>query len=210
MGRAVPGEIEATSSCFYQEDALVPILTVVAGANGAGKSTITRFARELFQADPVLDPDALAKASHIAGSSSASPIDAGRTVLQLAAGFLDKGDSFLIETTLAGHTHLRMMRRARSLGYEIRLLYVGTDSVDINRERIKERVRRGGHDVPEEDQRRRYPRSFANLKSALQLAHEAILFDNSSPEGPRTIAVKSSEGLQFYAPVPAWANGLDL
>lgn len=69
---------------------------------------------------------------------------------------------------------------------------------------------KGGHDVPEQDQRRRYPRSFENLKGALRLADKAILFDNSSPDGPRTIAVKSSDGLRFYAPAPAWAIGLEL
>jgi predicted ABC-type ATPase len=102
-----------------------------------------------------------------------------------------------------------MMGRATSLCYGIRLIYVGTESIEINIERIKERVRKGGHDVPEEDQRRRYPRSFANLKAALELADEGILFDNSSPEGHRKIALKDATGITFFPPIPEWAKSLE-
>jgi len=117
----------------------VPILTVVAGANGAGKSTLTRSGREVFQENPVLDPDAvaLAAATRRAGSS---PIDAGRLVLRMCEEFLEKRETFLVETTLSGQSYLKVMKRAAGLGYAVRLIYVGTKSVEINIQRIRERV----------------------------------------------------------------------
>jgi predicted ABC-type ATPase len=122
---------------------------------------------------------------------------------------LKKKESFLVETTLSGNTYMRMMKRAVMLGYKIRLIYVGTESVEINIQRIQERVLKGGHDVPTEDQRRRYPRSFANLKAALELADEGILFDNSSLEGHRKIALKDATGITFFPPIPEWAKSLE-
>lgn len=87
---------------------------------------------------------------------------------------------------------------------------MGTKSVEINIQRIRERVQKGGHDVPEEDQLRRFPRSFANLKVAVPLADEVALFDNSSPEGNRLVAIRDGRGSSFFPPVPEWASGLDL
>jgi predicted ABC-type ATPase len=182
----------------------VPTLTIVAGANGAGKSTMTRFGRELFQPHPVLDPDTTAKMDRVMGSGSGSQIAAARTILRVANELLEKRESFSIETTLSGRTYLKMMRAARKLGYEIRLVYIGTEVIEINLERVRVRVQAGGHDIPEGDQRRRYPRSFANLKGAVELADQAIIFDNSSPEGPRKIAIKDNGKLELFAPIPKW------
>jgi predicted ABC-type ATPase len=188
----------------------VPTLTIVAGANGAGKSTVTRWTREAFQEQPVLDPDAVAKSIEVTGFQEGSAIDAGRAILRNVELFLGRRENFLVETTLSGNTYIRMMHRAAKLGYAVRLIYVGTESVEINIERIRDRVLKGGHDVSEADQRRRYPRSFENLKTALGLADEAILFDNSSPEGPRKVALKDERGVSFYPPLPRWVDQLQI
>jgi len=139
------------------------------------------------------------------GIDSMSRIDAGRLILRMCEELLEKRESFLVETTLSGQTYLRMMRRAGGLGYTVRLIYVATESVEINIQRIRDRVLKGGHDVPEEDQRRRFPRSFANLRLALELASEVALFDNSGPEGNRLVAIRDGRGTNFFPPVPEWA-----
>jgi predicted ABC-type ATPase len=126
-------------------------------------------------------------------------------VLRLAEECLSKRESFLVETTLSGNTYIRMMKRAILLGYRVRLLYVGTANVEINIQRVKNRVRMGGHDVPEEDQRRRYPRSLENFAQALALAHEAIVFDNSFVSH-RKVLVKDDSGYLRHEPVPDWAG----
>lgn len=74
-----------------------------------------------------------------------------------------------------------MAARAKAKGFLIAVIFVGTDSVEINMERVRVRVAKGGHDVPEEDQRRRYPRTLANMKKLLPLADFVVILDNSSP-----------------------------
>jgi predicted ABC-type ATPase len=97
-----------------------------------------------------------------------------------------------------------MMLAARNRGFEIVLIYIGTENVEINLSRIANRVLAGGHDVPEQDVRRRYKRSFANLPTAIIRAHHAILFDNSADEGYRLIAVLSTTQNQWFEPKPSW------
>ena len=143
------------------------------------------------------------------GTEAGSAMDAGRAVLELAEGLLASGQSLLVETTLSGNTYLRMMRRAKELGYQVNLLFVGTAGVSINLQRVELRVRKGGHDVPEADQLRRYPRSMANFERAFALADEANVFDNSTAKGHRLVAVKTmAGGLELFEPVPDWAKFL--
>lgn len=177
----------------------------MAGPNGSGKSTLTRFGREAFQASSVLDPDAIAKSSQTIGKSGGSPIDAGREVLRSAEESLALKQSFLVETTLSGSTYLRMMKRAKAAGYLVILLFVGTDSVSINLRRVLQRVKNGGHDVPVEDQLRRYPRSMENFKRAFALADEALVFNNSTSLGHIRIAEKGTDGVVILGEVPEWA-----
>jgi predicted ABC-type ATPase len=145
-----------------------PRLTIIAGANGCGKSTFT--SRSSFVYDiPLLDPDAIGKALQptIPGTSAAA---AARHVLIAAKKHIQKRESFAVETTLSGQGYLRMMIDARASGFEVVLVYIGTENVELNLARIRDRVLTGGHDVPETDVRRRYLRSFQNLASAFTRA----------------------------------------
>jgi predicted ABC-type ATPase len=186
----------------------MPTFTVVAGANGCGKTTLTRWAREEFQENPVLDPDAIARSLQSTGANSGSAIDAGREVLLMAERLLASGQSFTVETTLSGHTYLRMMTRAKAQGYLVVLIYIGTTDVSINLQRVRSRVAKGGHDVRDEDQRRRYPRSLANAAEALAIADEAVILDNSTSDGFVKVAVKRINGIELFESVPAWASFL--
>jgi predicted ABC-type ATPase len=188
---------------------MIPVITVVAGANGSGKSTLTKWARDFFQSEANLDADAASVDLQARESASAGRIEAGKEVLKAAKELLTKRVSFSVETTLSGNTYLRMLSEAAQLGYRTRLIYIGTRDLKINMERIEDRVRKGGHDVPLEDQRRRYGRSFANLPKALALADEAVLLDNSSSEGHRIVAVRrEGQALRFLGERPHWAESL--
>jgi hypothetical protein len=98
-----------------------------------------------------------------------------------------------------------MMVEAKSRGFEVVLIYIGTESVEINLARIKNRVLQGGHDVPEKDVRRRYQRSFRNLPIALARADHTILFDNSTEEGYRRLSEKL-----WFEPIPALGGSRSL
>ena len=181
-----------------------PRLTIIAGANGSGKTTLTHWNSDVFQAIPVLDPDMIARTLQSA-SPAAFPIAAARHVLKSAKEFIGQRESFAVETTLAGKHYLQTMADARIRGFEIVLVYIGTENVEINLARIRNRVLTGGHDVPEPDVRRRYARSFANLPAAISQADHTILFDNSSEEGYRLIAVLGPPENHWFAPMPTWA-----
>jgi len=179
--------------------------TVIAGANGSGKSTLTRLNRMDFREFPLLDPDVIGKALRTTLPRT-FPIAAARQVLASAKEHIGKRESFAVETTLSGMHYLRMMVDARIRGFEVVLVYIGTENVDINLARIRNRVLAGGHDVPESDVRRRYERSFKSLPIAIERADHTILFDNSTEEGYRLIAVLGPSGSEWFETVLDWAK----
>lgn len=182
---------------------------MIAGANGCGKTTLTRWAKAFFQQSAVLDPDAVAVELQAQSNVELSDIEAAKEVLRSANAFLTGRVSFSVETTLSGGTYLRMLPRASELGFRTRLFYIGTESVDINIARIRTRVLKGGHDVPIADQLRRYPRSFNNLQPAIRLADESVLFDNSTEAGHRIVGLKLMGTVMLpMKPLPKWAEFL--
>jgi predicted ABC-type ATPase len=185
----------------------VPVFIVIAGANGAGKSTLTNSEFPIFSQFPVLDPDVVAKTIQ-STVEEASPIAAGRQVLHSIERFLDEKRSFAIETTLSGKNYLRTMTEARQREFQVILVYIGTESVEINITRIANRVLAGGHNVPETDVRRRYIRSFENLLLAIDRADEVILFDNSTDQGYQLTGVGNADQFQWMEPLPRWAEQL--
>jgi predicted ABC-type ATPase len=186
-----------------------PRLTFIAGANGSGKTTLTRWNSALFREIPLLDPDAIANTLQ-ATTSMLPPVAAARQVLKSAAEHLARSESFAVETTLSGKNYLQMMLDAKARGFEVRLVYIGTENVEINLARIRNRVLAGGHDVPEKDVRRRYQRSLENLPVAIERADDSILFDNSTSDGYRLVAILGLTGNRWFEPKPSWAAGAGL
>jgi len=101
-----------------------------------------------------------------------------------------------------------MMVRARTLGFEVVLVYIGTENVEINLQRIRQRVAAGGHDVPEADVRRRFRRSFDNLPLAAKRGDSTLLFNNSSDHGYQLVGILSASAVQWFEPLPNWAAAL--
>jgi predicted ABC-type ATPase len=181
-------------------------LTIIAGANGAGKSTLTAGSPGTFAAIPLLDPDAFANTLRSRGMGF-STIAAGKEVLRLAKEHLKRRESFTVETTLSGKNYLQMMQYARGIdrSFEVVLIYIGTESVEINLARIAKRVLGGGHNVPEMDVRRRYLRSLQNLPAAAAIADRVLLFDNSDDLGYQPVCLLGLGLHQWFHPLPLWA-----
>jgi predicted ABC-type ATPase len=188
-----------SSSQLARATVAKPIFAVVAGPNGAGKSSLVKAYPLGFQ---VLNPDELARLA--SGRSATKLIHAGRAMRGLVNKALAAGDSFGVETTLAGQHILALMERAKSEGFSITLLYVGIDSLDLSKLRIGDRMALGGHGVPEPDVERRFPRSFANLRKALAIADDASLFDNSLEAGHRLIARKRGSTVEVFDDSVDW------
>ncbi len=180
-----------------------PTLTIIAGPNGSGKSTFTRNTRESLNV-PSIDPDEEARKIRPDVPELAS-VAAGKQAIKLARNYLENNQSFAVETTLSGNTYLKMMREAKQKGWVVNLIYIGIDNLEVNIARVAQRVLEGGHNVPIEDIKRRYERSLQNLPIALQLADNASIYDNSSPEGPQNIlTIENGRINQQVSELPQW------
>jgi len=114
--------------------------------------------------------------------------------------------SFAFETTLSGRSKADLIRKAKSRGYEIHLVFIGLDSPERCITRIRNRAARGGHFIPDADVRRRYSRSIANAARALRLADIAKFYDNSG-DGARLVLVAQAGVVVWQAePLPAWVK----
>lgn len=150
-----------------------PTMTVFAGTNGAGKSHLTQILDHKNKGIETIDADAIARDMKI------SNIAAGREAVKKVRDCISSGRDFSIETTLGGQNVLRQMEMAKVAGFQVDLYYVGLKSVDVHLSRVMHRVAKGGHNIPEEDIRRRYVTSQQNLPKAMHLADRSFIFDNT-------------------------------
>ena len=154
-------------------------MIVIAGPNGAGKTT---FVRDYLEQDPraFLSADDLAARISPDRPESAR-IEAGREFSRQLRARIEAGESFAIESTLSGRSLYNTLQRAKAAGYTISIVFIFLDSPEACLDRIKERVRDGGHDVPEADVRRRFLRSKTNFwRTYRTLADIWFLFYNSA------------------------------
>lgn len=176
-----------------------PKLLVVAGPNGVGKSTFsqTSFALNFLLLDP--DRYGISPGVH-------DPITAGRLVVTRVRAAIADREDVVLETTLSGGFPLKVLRDARRAQYDVTLVYVGLDDVNECLERVRRRVRSGGHDVPETDVRRRFVRSLIALPEAITLADRVFLYDNSNEQPYAMVARIDAKRCVIAEAVPGWAK----
>ncbi|ARQ60505.1 MULTISPECIES: zeta toxin family protein [Rhizobium] len=161
---------------------------LLAGPNGSGKSS----AFPKLKLEGVwINADEIAKAMPASGDGRSTDMHAGRAALRKIAEMIETRQSFIFETTLSSQHSIRLMQEAKAAGFTVGLYYVALDSVETNVERVKQRVLKGGHDIPEENIRRRHKGSFENLTEALRIADEVLLIDNSGLEPHEVFAISS-------------------
>ena len=156
-----------------------PTIYLIAGCNGAGKTT---FAKEFLPKEVkclrFLNADEIARGLSPL-EPSAGAVQAARLLRRQIEESLRRRGTFALESTLSGKTYIHLFRRARRLGYEIELHYLWLSSPAQAIARVRQRVRMGGHDVPEREVRRRFKRSLANLiGDYLPLATRWAIWDN--------------------------------
>lgn len=166
----------------------MPYCTVIAGPNGSGKSTIYP---KLEPVGEFVNVDVAARELNSLRPESAA-IAAGRLVLRRIEELLEGQSSFVYETTLSSHQSIALMDRCKQAGYEVALVFLALRSPKLGIDRIEERVRRGGHHIPEKIVKRRYVSSFTRLPRALQLSDSALIFDNSNPEPSLMLKLENS------------------
>ena len=138
-----------------------PTVLIVGGPNGAGKTTLAEPYAE--QKDrPYLAADRIASELN-PEDPYAARVEAGRQFLRRLNAFIEERTSFVVESTLAGRSLARSIDRMNEAGYITRIAFAVLDSADLCVRRVQERVRKGGHHVPDADVRRRYTRSKKNF-----------------------------------------------
>ena len=138
-----------------------PRLTVVIGANGAGKTTWARKHRETLP-KPFYNADSIAEGLGDANDAALQRA-ARKLVDDQVQRDLSKGNTFGFESTYSGRSRPDIVRTAKRLGYTTRAVFFGTETVAINIRRVRKRVEEGGHQVGEAEVRRRWTAAWANL-----------------------------------------------
>ena len=162
----------------------MPVCRIIAGPNGAGKTTFAlSYLPQVAPGSGFVNADLIA-----AGLSPLAPeqrlVAASRLFLRQIREHIAERRDFAFETTLAGRGYLRLVRQLRSDRWRVELLYLALPDVELSRQRVAERVARGGHAIPEADITRRFPRSLRNLleayANAVDEAH-CLLNDGPTP-----------------------------
>lgn len=177
-----------------------PNLYIIAGPNGAGKTTASfNLLPDVLHCPNFVNADEIAR-----GLSPFAPetvaIQAGRIMLQRIEELLPQKVDFAIETTLATRSYVQLVHRAQALGYKVHLIFFFLENEEQAIQRVAQRVRNGGHNIPEEDIRRRFKRGIYNLINLYMPICDSVLVYNNA-HGDAILAaeqVESCDKIQIY------------
>ncbi|MGN6162028.1 MAG: AAA family ATPase [Marmoricola sp.] len=182
----------------------MPVLHVLAGPNGAGKSTYVDRVLTPATGLPFVNADLIAgeiwpghEVEHAYEAAEMAELERRRA--------MNAGKSFISETVFSHESKIALLADASALGYLVHL-HVVMVPVELTVQRVSERVRRGGHEVPEEKIRGRYERLWSHVAVAARVADEAEFFDNSSARSPFRPVARFAHGSPVGEPAwPSWA-----
>lgn len=149
--------------------------TILGGVNGVGKSTLAGVLKSVTE-----NFGTLVDADRLTAQCGGNKLEGGKHAVRLLEECIRRGDNLTQETTLSGGKTARTIAEARENGYFVRLYYVAVSSAEESLLRIANRVRKGGHDIPEDTVRRRFAKRFDDLTRILPLVDEAVFFDNEN------------------------------
>jgi predicted ABC-type ATPase len=187
-----------------------PLVVVIAGPNGAGKSTTApRLLQEALTVREFVNADPIA-----IGLSAFRPesvaMAAGRMMLARLKALALAREDFAFETTLASRSFAPWLASLRASSYRVHLAFLALSSPDLAVARVAQRVRQGGHDVPEPVVRRRFVAGLRNFFAPYQsIADTWQMFDNSGVTGPGLIASGRGRQPVHVVDVEAWTNLLE-
>ena len=195
------------------------VYVLLAGVNGAGKSTLYNIVGKFGPIFPFCDNKALQDMPLINSDNIVREFGdwrddkdqyaAGKIAVRRIREYFRQGVSFAQETTLAGKSIVRNIETAKANGYKVGIVYVGVESADIAKQRVRHRVARGGHGIPESDIEKRYSLSFENLNRIMEKCDGVLLFDNSTEKGFRAVAEYDGQRLMLigdYGQLPVWVK----
>jgi len=193
------------------------VISVIAGINGAGKSSIAG-ARIRSAGGDYFNPDEVARSLMEADrtlSLTEANAQAWKMGFEQLTRAIEEELDYTFETTLGGNSICQLLHEAIDQGREVRIFFCGLTSPELHVERVAARVVRGGHDIPEAKIRERWTDAIHNMLGLIPRCAAVRVFDNSIPSdrgGPQPVCLFSLEGNSFASlpvePMPEWAKPL--
>lgn len=190
-----------------------PVLIVVAGPNGSGKTTITSkiLRHEWLENAVYINPDNVAQERYGDWNSPEAVLEAARYCQSWREDALQNNQSIIFETVFSSEEKMDFVRRAKEKGYFIRIFFVATSHPTINAARIAKRVIQGGHDVPISKIISRYQKSILNCKKVASLVDRLYVYDNSIDDVEAALLFRMSDGVvvkNYTDDIPEWAKSI--
>ncbi len=187
-----------------------PVLIVIAGPNGSGKTTITSkiLRHEWLEGAVYVNPDQVAQDRFGDWNSPEAVLQAAQYCEEQREACLRNQQSLIFETVLSSDGKVDFIRRAHEAGYFIRIFFVSTAHPAINAARIAQRVMEGGHDVPISKVISRYYKSILNCKRVAAIADRVYVYDNSVDDAEARLLFRMTDGKpfkQYTDDIPEWA-----
>ena len=188
-----------------------PVMCIVAGPNGSGKTTTTeKLLINEWGADSLyINPDNIAKDTFGDWNSQESVLKAAQMATKQRYECLETGTDFVFETVFSSDEKLEFIRKAKDAGFFIRIFYVCTESPLINVSRIALRYMNGGHEVPISKTISRYYGSLRNISKAISIADRVYLYDNSVEKAEPRLILRTSDGKiakKYTDDIPLWVK----
>lgn len=188
------------------ESGIKPVMYLIAGPNGAGKTSF--YEHSLKPAIPAeyVNADDIEKA-HWPNEISLHSYEAARMAADRRSELIAQGSNFITETVFSHPSKLELIKMAQAAGYAVHLFHIHVRTADISVARVELRVRKGGHNVPEDKNRARHQRNPALIRQAALISDHADVFDGSVMDRPARWLMSFDKGQirQITASLPAWA-----
>jgi len=174
---------------------------IIAGPNGAGKTTFAlQYLKDITGCDNFINADMIAEGLKPLNPPEAL-YEAGVICLQHITRHIEHQEDFAFETTLSGRTYANLLKRLRCDQWRIVLFFLWIPGPEYSLKRVRERVRQGGHDIPEQTIYRRYPRLLKNFKELYRpLCDEIYCYDNSGAV-PEIIFYQNKDETKIIDPI---------
>lgn len=190
-----------------------PVMCIVAGPNGSGKTTTTeQLLKNEWGADSLyINPDNIAQEQYGDWNSADAVLKAAQTATGQRYECLSNGTDFVFETVFSSAEKMDFLRKAKDAGFFIRIFYVCTESPLININRIAQRYLNGGHEVPISKTISRYYSSLKNISEAIKIADRVYLYDNSTENAAPRLILRTIDGRiakRYTDDLPEWVRAV--
>lgn len=182
----------------------MPKLFIIAGPNGAGKTTASfTLLPQMLDCREYVNADEIARGLSPFNPESVA-FEAGRIMLGRMDQLIQSGQNFAFETTLSTRSYTKLIGRCKLKGYEINLIFLWLNSADLALERVRIRVTKGGHNIPEEVIRRRYKKGLLNFVNLFMPVCDNWLVADNSLNAPKIIAQGSRGNIESIQHQQSW------